>query len=99
MSNQAPLTLFLRALVAAKKSLALYPPASGTAMGWIERLRHSLADAFRQGLSFPIRVGLARFSWPRGELTTTDQGFKRRRIEMPSRGVAELSTGTAWETS
>ena len=91
MSNQAPLTLFLRALVAAKKSLALYPPASGTAMGWIERLRHSLDDAFRQGLIFPIRVGLDRFSWPGGELTTTDQGFKRLRFEMQSRGIAELS--------
>src|SRR5438093_7467052 len=91
MSNQAPLTLFLRALVAAKKSLALYPPASGTAMGWIEALRHSLYDAFHQGLIFPIRVGLDRFSWPGGELTTTDQGFKRLRFEMQSRGIAELS--------
>src|SRR5437773_12341612 len=62
MSNQAPLTLFLRALVAAKKSLALYPPASGTAMGWIERLRHSLDDAFRQGLIFRFELALAASS-------------------------------------
>src|SRR5437899_11440721 len=91
MSNQQALLLFLRALLAAKKSLALYPPASEAATGWIERLRHSLDDAFRQGLIFPIRVGLDRFSWPGGELTTTDQGFKRLRFEMQSRGIAELS--------
>src|SRR6266850_321624 len=91
MSNQQALLLFLRALLAAKKSLALYPPASEAATGWIERLRRSLDDAFRQGLIFPIRVGRDRFSWPGGEVAVTDQALKGLRFEMQSRGILELS--------
>src|SRR5207247_876582 len=71
MSNQQALLVFLRALLAAKKSLALYPPTSEAATAWIERLRRSLDDAFRQGLIFPIRVGRDRFTWAGGELPTT----------------------------
>jgi hypothetical protein len=91
MSNQQALVLFLRALLAAKKSLALYPPGSDTAKGWIERLRRSLDDAFRQGLIFPIRVSRDRFTWAGGELATTDQALKGLRFEMQSRGIVELS--------
>src|SRR3989442_1766598 len=67
MSNQQALVVFLRALVAAKKSLALYPPGSETAMAWIERLRRSLDDAFRQGLIFPIRVARESLAWTDGD--------------------------------
>src|SRR5437899_10290317 len=98
MSNQQALLLFLRALLAAKKSLALYPPASESATGWIERLRRSLDDAFRQGLSFPIRVGRDRFSWPGGEVAVTDQALKGLRFEMQSRGILELSIEPSVET-
>ena len=91
MSNQQALVLFLRALVAAKKSLALYPPGSETAMAWIERLRRSLDDAFRQGLIFPIRVARDSFAWAGGELPTTDRALKGLRFEMQSRGIGELS--------
>ena len=77
--------------MAAKKSLALYPPAGETAMAWIERLRRAFDDAFRQGLLFPIRVGRDRFSWAGGDLPTTDQGLKGLRFEMQSRGIADLS--------
>src|SRR2546427_10091083 len=95
MSNQQALVVFLRALVAAKKSLALYPPGSEPAMVWIERLRRSLDGAFRQGLIFPIRVGRDRFSWAGGELPTTDRALKGLRFEMQSRGIGELSLGPA----
>src|SRR5206468_6958760 len=78
-------------LVAAKKSLALYPPGSETAMAWIERLRRSLDDAFRQGLIFPIRVARDSFAWAGGELPTTDRALKGLRFEMQSRGIGELS--------
>ena len=98
MSNQQALLLFLRALLAAKKSLALYPPASEAATGWIERLRRSLDDAFRQGLIFPIRVGRDRFSWPGGEVAVTDQALKGLRFEMQSRGILELSIEPSVET-
>src|SRR2546426_7099925 len=91
MSNQQALVVFLRALVAAKKSLALYPPGSETAMAWIERLRRSLDDAFRQGLIFPIRVARDSFVWAGGELPTTDRALKGLRFEMQSRGIGELS--------
>ena len=98
MSNQQALLQFLRALLAAKKSLALYPPASEAATGWIERLRRSLDDAFRQGLIFPIRVGRDRFSWPGGEVAVTDQALKGLRFEMQSRGILELSIEPSVET-
>src|SRR2546422_6320199 len=91
MSNQQALVVFLRALVAAKNSLALYPPGSETAMAWIERVRRSLDDAFRQGLIFPIRVGRDTFSWAGGEFPTTDPALKGLRFEMQSRGIGELS--------
>src|SRR3989475_10798546 len=98
MSNQQALVLFLRALVAAKKSLALYPPGSETAMAWIERLRRSLDGAFRQGLIFPIRGGRDRFSWAGGELPTTDRALKGLRFEMQSRGIGELRIEPSVET-
>src|SRR5438552_587962 len=91
MCNQQALVVFLRALVAAKQTLALYPPGSETAMAWIERLRRSLDDAFRQGLIFPIRVARDSFAWAGGELPTTDRALKGLRFEMQSRGIGELS--------
>src|SRR5436190_15962440 len=91
MSNQQALVVFLRALLAAKKSLALYPPESDAAKAWIERLRRSLDDAFRQGLIFPIRLGRDRFAWAGGELRTTDRALKGLQFEMQSRGITELS--------
>ncbi|OLB05513.1 MAG: hypothetical protein AUH14_08675 [Candidatus Rokubacteria bacterium 13_2_20CM_69_15_1] len=91
MSNQQALVVFLRALLAAKKSLALYPPESDAAKAWIERLRRSLDDAFRQGLIFPIRLGRDRFAWAGGELRTTDRALKGLQFEMQSRGIIELS--------
>src|SRR3989441_1072036 len=97
MSNQQALVVFLRALVAAKKSLALYPPGSETAMAWIERLRRSLDDAFRQGLIFPIRVARDSFVWAGGELPTTDRAWKGLRFEMQSGGIGELSRGPSVE--
>src|SRR5438309_6330881 len=97
MSNQQALVVFLRALVAAKKSLALYPPGSETAMAWIERLRRSLDDAFRQGLIFPIRVARDSFAWAGGELPTTDRALKGLRFEMQSRGIGDLSIAPSVE--
>src|SRR5437773_11260970 len=98
MSNQQALLVFLRALLAAKKSLALYPPTSEAATAWIERLRRSLDDAFRQGLIFPIRVGRDRFTWAGGELPTTDPALKGLRFEMQSRRIAHLSIEPLVET-
>src|SRR2546422_473691 len=60
-------------------------------MAWIERLRRSLDDAFRQGLIFPIRVARDSFVWAGGELPTTDRALKGLRFEMQSRGIGELS--------
>jgi hypothetical protein len=98
MSTQQALVLFLRALVAAKKSLALYPAGSKTVTDWIERLRRSLDDGLRQGLVFPIRVGRDRFLWKGGELPTTEATLKALRFDMQSRGIAELSIDPAVET-
>jgi hypothetical protein len=38
MGNPQLLVLFLKALIAAKKSLSLYPLGSEMATGWIDRL-------------------------------------------------------------
>src|SRR2546428_6543421 len=91
MSNQQALVVFLRALVAAKKSLALYRPGSEPALAWIERLRRSLDEAFGQGLISRIRVAGDSFAWAGGELPTTDGALKGLRFEMQSRGIGELS--------
>jgi hypothetical protein len=49
------LGLFLRALMAARRSLGLYPVGSEIASTWVRRLHRSLGEFFRQGLCFPPR--------------------------------------------
>ena len=64
------LEVFLRGLMAARKSLSLYPAESEIASTWVRRLHRSLADLFAQGLSFPIRVEPDRFAWAGPEIRT-----------------------------
>jgi HEAT repeat protein len=91
MGNQQILVLFLKALVAAKKSLALYPPGSQMAQEWIQRLHRSLRSFFQEGMSFPIRVGKDRFMWEGEELLMLDPALEAFRFDLESRGIAEFS--------
>lgn len=91
MGNQQILVLFLKALVAAKKSLALYPAGSQMAQEWIQRLHRSLRSFFQEGMSFPIRVGKDRFMWEGEELLMLDPALEAFRFDLESRGIAEFS--------
>jgi hypothetical protein len=91
VGNQQILVLFLKALVAAKKSLALYPPGSQMAQEWVQRLHRSLRSFFQEGMSFPIRVGRDRFMWEGEELLMLDPALEAFRFDLESRGIAEFS--------
>ncbi len=91
MGNQQILVLFLKALVAAKKSLALYPAGSHMASEWIQRLHRSLRGFFQEGMSFPIRVGPDRFIWEGEELILLDPALEAFRFDLETRGITEFS--------
>lgn len=93
----AVLVAFLRALLAAKKSLNLYPPGSEMAAAWLGRLNDALRESLRQGLTFPIRVGRDRFLWAGEDLLTTDRNLELLRSELEVRGIAEFSIEPAVE--
>src|SRR6185436_4578922 len=94
------LELFLRGLMAARKSLSLYPAGSEIASRWVQRLHRSLTDLFAQGLSFPIRVEADRFVWAGPEIRTGEPALEAFRFDLESRGIRELeidATVEEWE--
>lgn len=91
------LGLFLRALMASRKSLSLYPAGSEIASTWVRRLRRSLAEFFQQGLAFPLRVEADRFVWAGPDLRTRDPGLEAFRFDLESRGIRELDIDAAVE--
>ncbi|HSE94272.1 MAG TPA: hypothetical protein VLD61_00180, partial [Methylomirabilota bacterium] len=97
MDNQQLLVLFLKGLVAAKKSLSLYPVGSEMATAWIQRLRRSLDSFLEQGMSFPIRVGRDRFQWAGDDLLTVDPTLETFRFDLEARGITEFSIQAAVE--
>jgi hypothetical protein len=84
------LVLFLRALMAARKSLSLYPAGSEIGSTWVRRLHRSLADFFLQGLCFPVRVEADRFVWPGPEVRTIEPSLETFRFDLESRGIREF---------
>lgn len=97
MGNQQLLVLFLKALVAAKKSLSLYPAGSEMATAWVQRLHRSLDAFFQQGMSFPIQVSRDRFVWAGEGLVTVDPLLEAFRFDLEARGIAEFSIDPAVE--
>lgn len=97
MGNQQILLLFLKALMAAKKSFALYPPGSPMATEWLQRLHGSLQGFLQEGLSFPIRVGPDRFAADGEELVLLDPSLEGFRFDLESRGITEFSIDPAVE--
>jgi hypothetical protein len=91
------LGLFLRALMAARKSLSLYPAGSEIASTWVRRLHRSLGDFFEQGLSFPLRVEPDRFAWPGPDIRTVEPALEAFRFDLESRGIRELEIDVAVE--
>ena len=89
--------LFLRALMAARKSLSLYPTGSEIASTWVRRLHRSLADFFQQGLCFPLRVDPDRFAWPGPDVRTVEPSLEAFRFDLESRGIRELDIDAAVE--
>jgi hypothetical protein len=84
------LGLFLHALMAARKSLSLYPTGSEIASTWVRRLHRSLADFFQQGLAFPVRVEPDRFVWAGPDIRTVEPALEAFRFDLESRGIREL---------
>jgi hypothetical protein len=70
------LGLFLRALMAAGRSLGLYPVGSEIASTWVRRLHRSLGEFSQQGLCFPLRVERDPFVWTGPEMRTVDPAPK-----------------------
>ena len=91
------LGLFLRALMATRKSLSLYPPGSEIASTWVRRLHRSLADFFQQGLCFPLRVEPDRFVWAGPDIRTVEPALEAFRFDLESRGIRELEIDAAVE--
>ena len=91
------LEVFLRGLMAARRSLSLNPAESEIASTWVRRLHRSLADLFAQGLSFPIRVEPDRFAWAGPEIRTSDPVLEAFRFDLVSRGIRELEIDAAVE--
>jgi hypothetical protein len=91
------LVLFLRALMAARKSLSLYPAGSEIASTWVRRLHRSLADFFQQGLCFPLRVEPDRFAWPGPDVRTVEPSLEAFRFDLESRGIRELEVDASVE--
>lgn len=97
MANQQILVLFLKALLAAKKPLSLYPAGSEMATAWIQRLHRSIEGFFQEGMTFPVRVGRDRFIWAGEELLTIDPALDALRFDLEARGIAEFSIDRAVE--
>jgi hypothetical protein len=95
--SERVLVLFLRALMAARKSLSLYPAGSEIASTWVQRLHRSLADLFQQGLCFPIRVDPDRFAWAGPDLRTVEPALEDFRFDLESRGIRELEVDASVE--
>jgi HEAT repeat protein len=91
------LGLFLRALMATRKSLTLYPAGSEIASSWVRRLHHSLADLFQQGLSFPLRVESDRFVWAGPDILTAEPSLETFRFDLESHGIRELEIDASVE--
>lgn len=97
MGTQQILVLFLKALIAAKKSLSLYPAGSEMATAWVQRLHRSIDGFFQEGLTFPVRVGRDRFISADEELLTIDPALDALRFDLEARGIAEFSIDRAVE--
>jgi hypothetical protein len=97
VGGERVLVLFLRALMAARKSLSLYPAGSEIASTWVRRLHRSLAEFFQQGLCFPIRVAPDRFAWPGPDVRTVDPTLEDFRFDLESRGIRELEIDASVE--
>lgn len=97
MANPQAVLLFLRAFLAAKKSLALYPPGSKVATDSFHRVRGPLDDLFAQDPVFPIRVGRDRFLWAGGDLVSTDPALETLRLDLQAHGIAEFSIDSGVE--
>jgi hypothetical protein len=94
------LGLFLRALMATRKSLSLYPPGSEIASTWVRRFHRSLAELFQQGLCFPLRVEPDRFAWAGPDIRPVDPALEAFRFDLESRGIRALeidATVEEWE--
>jgi hypothetical protein len=91
MENPQAIVPFLRTLLAAKKSLVLYPPGSEMATTRVQQVRRSLDDFSAQDLVFPIRVGRDRFVWAGGDLVSTDPAIQALRLDLQAHGIAEFS--------
>jgi hypothetical protein len=82
--------LFLRALMAARRSLGLYPVGSEIASTWVRRLHRSLGEFSQQGLRFPLRVERDPFVWAGPEMRTVDPALKAFRFDLESRRIREV---------
>jgi hypothetical protein len=91
VTTQQVIIPFLRTLVAAKKSLALYPPGSEMARARTQQFHRSLDDFFAQGLVFPIRVGPDRFIWAGGDLVSAGPMLETLRLDLLAHGIGEFS--------
>jgi hypothetical protein len=96
-SGERVLGVFLNALMAARKSLSLYPAGSEIASTWVRRLHRSLADFFQQGLSFPLRVEPDRFAWAGPDIRTVEATLEAFRFDLESRGIRELEIDVSVE--
>ena len=97
MGNPQAVLSFLRAFLAAKKSLALYPPGSKVAMERFRQVRGPLENLFAQDPVFPIRVGRECFVWAGGDLVSTDPALEALRLDLQAHGIAEFSIDSAVE--
>jgi len=97
MGNPHAVLPFLRAFLAAKKSLALYPPGSRVATDRFQQIRRSLDDLFAQDPVFPIRVGRDRLVCAGGDLVSTDPALEALRLDLQAHGIAEFSIDSGVE--
>ena len=97
MGNPHAVLPFLRAFLAAKKSLALYPPGSRMAADRLQQIRRPLDDLLAQEPIFPIRVGRDRFVWAGGDLVSTDPTLEALRLDLQAHGIAEFSIDSGVE--
>jgi hypothetical protein len=97
MGNPHAVLAFLRGFLAAKKSLAFYPPGSRMAADGFQQVRRSLDDLFAQDPVFPIGVGRDRFVWAGGDLVSTDPALEALRLDLQAHGVAEFSIDSGVE--
>jgi HEAT repeats len=96
-SSERVLELFLRALMAARKSVGLYPAGSEISSTWVRRLHRSLGDFFQQGLCFPLRVEPDRFVWAGPDMRTVEPVLEAFRFDLESRGIRELEIDASVE--